>query len=144
MVKELIRQASSEFSEKDATYLPSFLSLQKAVIVSLLSEKMHIVQVRDALKRTQCRPSLRCWQSTLHLLPCQLEVVGVAGTNACHNKFLYSLFKLQCLSTYPAKLTDSDGISCSILPRKNYKLNIIHWEVTIKSQKSFLNENKRM
>ena len=25
------------------------------------------------------------------------EVVGVAGTNACHNKFLYSLFKLQCL-----------------------------------------------
>ena len=67
------------------------------------------------------------------------EVVGVAGTNACRNQFLYSeLFKLQCLlckhqclSTYPAKLTDFDGISCSmyILPKKTYKLNMIHCEV---------------
>ena len=86
VVKELIKQASSEFSEKDTAYFPSSLSLQKTVTVYLLSEIMHIVQVRDALKRTQCRPSLRCWQSTLHLLLCQLEVVGVAGTNACHNK----------------------------------------------------------
>ena len=135
-----------------AACFPFSLGLPKgfcAVIASLLLEimlkKLHIVQERDPLKKTQCRLSLRdplkktqcclslrdplkktqcrlslgCWQSSLHLLQCQLEGVGVcllAGANVCHNKFLY--FFIYTVHTpsvpfhTPSKLTDFDGILC--------------------------------
>ena len=82
-------------------------------------KNLHIVQERDPLKKTQCRLSLGCWQSSLHMLQCQLEGVGVcllAGANVCHNKFLY--FFIYTVHTpsvpfhTPSKLTDFDGILC--------------------------------
>ena len=59
--------------------------------------------MRDALKRMQCRPSLGCWQSSLHLLPCQLKLLEClepmpATTNFCT---LYSNFSAFMQTSVP-------------------------------------------
>ena len=82
---------------------------------------LHIMQVRDPLKKTWCCLSLGCWQSSLHLLQCQLEGVEVcllAGANVFCNINLYSFIYTVHIPSVafhtPNKLNDFDGITYSL------------------------------